>query len=455
MTKNQIKMTNAGITLFSILTLLLAAGCASPRRAYEAAHTQDNRQAYVNFLREFPEGEYSQQAKDRIAELDYQAALKPGTPEALRAYLKRNPRSKYAPDVEARLSQWEQDDFAKARAQDTAAGWEVFLKVWPKSAQLAEARRLADAASMREAFAHAKQAGTREPLEAFLNKWPQSPLAPEAETLLEAISFAAIEKAPTVALCRNHLARFKTGPHAAQVAAILKPLEADERIQSASTSKIRSDLAAAIQDYPENAAVGPLRTLLAQRDQEVSEQCRASLGHDLATLASGSVFVEACAWAKIGRHQAFGGDYLGLVASISVKSSPLHLDQNTFVEYADGTFGRNWVIWFPDWEYRDNVVSENGTSLSAEIEMPGFKKGEAWGRHGGMVGLGYGSMLFHGGRMGVNYNMAYSNQGQKPGALDVDPSLAPSTHRFLLLFPKNASAVKRISIGGAVFPLQE
>jgi TolA-binding protein len=353
----------------------------------------------------------------------------------------------------------EQYDFAKAKNQDTSQAWKAFLKRWPKSSQSAEARRFLEATSMQEAFAKAKEFGTSEAFEAFLKQWPKSPMAPEAETLLEELSFAAIQKNPMAALCRTHLARFKQGKYSTEVSQILKPLEANERITSAATSEIRSDLMSVIQDYPDNEMLSRIRDILANRDKEVLEQCQATLGGKLDHLESGPVFLESCAWAKIAQHTAFSGDYLGIVASVPANSQTLHLSKNTFLEYEDGTFGQKWVVWFPDWEYRDCVYTMNGTSISAEIEMPGFKKGEAWGRNPGIsvlvVSMGYGSMLSHKGRGNIHWNMAYSNAGKEEGSLDIDASGAPSTRRFLLLFPKYTSPVKRVSIGGNVFSTKQ
>lgn len=455
-TKNNTRVMSKVKTAIPILILLLGAGCASSKRAFEIARTQDSREAYVSYLHEYPNSEYSQQAKDRLAEMDYQSALKSGTAESYRSYLQKTPAGKYSEDIRARLTRMEQDEFANAKGQDTSQAWDAFLKHWPKSSQLAEARGYADAALMKEAFAAAKQAGTSEALEGFLKKWPQSPLAQEAESLSEALSFTAIQKNPTVALCRAHLARFKQGKHFAEVALILKPLEAKERIASASTSKIRSDITSVLQNYPENDGISAIRDLLAQRNREVIEQGQATLGGKLDRLDAGGVFIEACAWAKIARHQAFSGDYLGIVASVPLNAKAMHLDKNnTLLEYADGSFGRKWVIWFPDWQYQDDVMSMDGTSISAEIELPGFAKGEAWGRRSGMIALGYGSMLFHGGRMDVKWNMAYANYGKTEGSLDVDASQGPSTRRFLLLFPKSTSPVKRVSIGGNEFSIKQ
>jgi hypothetical protein len=442
-------------TAVPILILLIAAGCASPKRTFETARAQDSREAYVSYLGEYPNSEYSQQARDRIAELDYQAALKSGTAKSYRSYLQKTPTGKYSEDIRARLTKMEQDEFAKAKEQDTSQAWEAFLKHWPKSGQVAEARRYADAALMKETFAAAKQTGTSEALESFLKKWSQSPLAQEAESLADALSFTAIQKNPTVSLCRAHLARFKQGKHSAEVAQILKPLEAKKRIASASALKIRSDLTSVLQDYPQDEGISTIRDLLAQRNKEAIEQVQATLGGKPERLDAGGIFIEACAWAKIGRHQAFGGDYLGVVASVQPNSKAMHLDNNTFLEYADGSFGREWVIWFPDWEDGDYVISENGTSISAEIEMPGFRKGEAWGRRSRAIALGFGSMLLQDGRMYVTWNMAYANFGKSEGSLDVDASQAPSTRRFLLLFPKATSPVKKVSIGGNEFSIKQ
>ncbi len=80
--------------------LLPEARTALDRQVFErGARVDDTPDAYRTYLAEFPEGVYSAEARDRIAELSLFRARDEGTTEALRAFVREYPESKYAAEA--------------------------------------------------------------------------------------------------------------------------------------------------------------------------------------------------------------------------------------------------------------------------------------------------------------------------------------------------------------------
>ena len=188
------------------------------------------------------------------------------------------------------------------------------------------------------------------------------------------------------------------------------------------------------------------------KTEQINNQCQNIFGGKIASLESNSIFLERCAVANIEMNEFFDGDYIGLLFNVNLLAwNKFKLDQNTFIEYNDGSVGRIWVAWFPKLFFMDKVNTINGTAISVKIQMMGLENGDARGA------LVYGSMLFHRGPVVLRGNMAYTNQKNSEGLLEFDPSAqieldyvgSKSAGFLLLLFPKHDSSIKKLSVAGS------
>jgi hypothetical protein len=187
--------------------------------------------------------------------------------------------------------------------------------------------------------------------------------------------------------------------------------------------------------------------------------CRDVLGGRLKLTEPGAIVADSCGWAVLSKHSRLSGDFLGIVVQIPPGTPAVDLNpENTYLEYEDRS-DTGWVAWFPNRAWGEEVEGEYGTSVSVKIDMPGIGSGEAAGASssepGPQVMLGYGSMLFLGNRMNVDWNMAYCDMGMKDGTLTVDVQKSPGTSRLLLLFRKHDSGkVLKLHIAGSEYDVQ-
>lgn len=189
------------------------------------------------------------------------------------------------------------------------------------------------------------------------------------------------------------------------------------------------------------------------------QACRSILGGRISSETEGGSQIENCAWATVSHHDSVSGDFLGLVLRVPPGTAAFDLTPtNTFLEYSNGEKSDFWIVWFPDRASNETVHVNNGTSVGVKIDMLGIGSGEAIGATQGSlmtIGMGYGTMLFHGGAGDITWNLAYADAGAGGSAsLAVDVSKAPGTSRLLLLFHKSDSQVARLRLAGTTYTIQ-
>src|ERR1700688_5245835 len=105
------------------LTLLLGiGGCSRQQSDWEKTRAANTTDAYEQFLKKYPSGEFTAQAEARVKELyeerDWQKARDADTPEAYQAFLKQYPEGKWTEEARIRV-----ENFTLASApSNTTAG---------------------------------------------------------------------------------------------------------------------------------------------------------------------------------------------------------------------------------------------------------------------------------------------------------------------------------------------
>ena len=96
-------MKKAILCVYCVLVLSLGA-CSRQQSDWEKTRAANTTEAYEQFVKKYPNGEFSKQAEAHLKELyeerDWQKARDTDTQEAYQAYLKQYPEGKWA--VEAR-----------------------------------------------------------------------------------------------------------------------------------------------------------------------------------------------------------------------------------------------------------------------------------------------------------------------------------------------------------------
>lgn len=87
--------------------LLTVAACSSRQQQWESARRADTLEAYQQFLRSFPDGEFASQAQARVRELqelaDWQKAMQTDTADGYQQFLNRYPQGRMADEARIRL----------------------------------------------------------------------------------------------------------------------------------------------------------------------------------------------------------------------------------------------------------------------------------------------------------------------------------------------------------------
>lgn len=95
------------MTVVAAAIAFLAIGCSSRQQQWETARRADTLEAYQQFLRSFPEGEFVSQAQARMRELqetaDWQKAVQVDTADGYQQFLNQHPQGRMADEARIRL----------------------------------------------------------------------------------------------------------------------------------------------------------------------------------------------------------------------------------------------------------------------------------------------------------------------------------------------------------------
>lgn len=109
-----------------IALLLGMAGCSRQQSDWEKARAANTTDSYEQFIKKYPSGEFTAQAKGRVKDLyeegDWQKARDADTQEAYQAFLKQHPEGKWTEEARIRVENF---TLAQAPSNPTPAGGET------------------------------------------------------------------------------------------------------------------------------------------------------------------------------------------------------------------------------------------------------------------------------------------------------------------------------------------
>jgi cell division septation protein DedD len=111
------------LLVLSLTAALAMSGCSRQQSDWEKTRTANTTDAYELFLKKYPSGEFTSQARARIKELyeerDWQKARDTDTLEAYQTFLKQYPEGKWTEEARIRVENF---TLASAPSNTTAAG---------------------------------------------------------------------------------------------------------------------------------------------------------------------------------------------------------------------------------------------------------------------------------------------------------------------------------------------
>src|SRR5580693_8652335 len=106
---------NKALIGLCLAVLLTAGGCSRQQSDWEKTRAANTTDAYEQFLKKYPSGEFTAQAQARVKELyeerDWQKARDADTQEAYQAFLKQYPEGKWTEEARIRV-----ENFSLAQA---------------------------------------------------------------------------------------------------------------------------------------------------------------------------------------------------------------------------------------------------------------------------------------------------------------------------------------------------
>lgn len=110
---------------FALLIISLIVGCATMQSYWENASLENTIESYKDFLKHYPEGEFSEEARSRLEELAFHQSEEINSIYGYEKFLKDYPYGKNSDKARLRL---EELRFIKAKATNTIWSYEEFYK---------------------------------------------------------------------------------------------------------------------------------------------------------------------------------------------------------------------------------------------------------------------------------------------------------------------------------------
>ena len=199
------------------VALLTVAG--ADRAGFAAAQRSNSSQAYVRYMRDYPDGMFVERAEVlRDEALDREAfgqAQANNTARAHRAYLTAFPEGKHREEAEAFVIQLDSEEFHQADRAQTSAAYEAYRRANPEGLFREEAERKGRIALDNEQFTEARRLDTIAGWNHYLSAQPDGAHRMDAEkrikALREPIVFAQAKEAHTVEAYIRYLTTYPEG----------------------------------------------------------------------------------------------------------------------------------------------------------------------------------------------------------------------------------------------------
>lgn len=238
-----------GLIVFGLVALsLYTKGCATAESSFKQAQSIDTVESYTFFLEKSEKSSYRHQARLRLEELSWQAAIKTNTIEAYEKFLKRHAlRPSYKDRANEQLAQfyWSEvqsssdieklktflgrfDDtsiarealkrldelmWLKASMDGTALSFGRYLARFPTGLHADEARKYGDDPF----WSYSERQGTKDVYEFYLIYFPEGKHIDEANNRISEILWQSAVKMKTNAkLFKAYMEKYPDGHHAAE-----------------------------------------------------------------------------------------------------------------------------------------------------------------------------------------------------------------------------------------------
>jgi len=201
-----------------LFIFLSISGCM--KMQWDSASTKNTKAAYEDFLRQYPNSEFTSEAKLKIETINFKEAEKENTLESYEKFIKCYPSSQFVGQAKSNI---ESISFQQAKEVHTTDGYEKFIGHFPNSKYLNEAQSKLE----NLLFQKAKDQNTIEFYEKFIDRFPNSVLKNEAQQNLEILYYTHFDKAKktnTVSAFEDFLGKHPKSKYCADAVMIAEQL---------------------------------------------------------------------------------------------------------------------------------------------------------------------------------------------------------------------------------------
>lgn len=177
------------------------------KKKWEQTQSFNSIDAYQNFIVKYPDGKFTEEARFKLAQLEFLKAKQQNTVAAYEDFIKKTSNAQLISDAKIQINQIQEEEisFTKAKGTNSENDIASFINKYPNSIFKKEANQLLEKLH----FEHTLVDGSLASLKDFLNRYPNSQYAqrvkmeiPSAE-LSEAISSGTDEALITFIKCYN------------------------------------------------------------------------------------------------------------------------------------------------------------------------------------------------------------------------------------------------------------
>lgn len=157
----------------AVLVLFLIVSCATPQSDWDAAQKENSKYSYENFIKNYPDSDFANQAKAKIEELDWAEATRINAKEKYEEFIRNHPKSDFTPQARIKV---ETISWGKAAETNSILGYSMFMRKYPESSYVDKARLKIGELKYLEII----KCGKYGPLEKFINQHKDTEIAQKA-----------------------------------------------------------------------------------------------------------------------------------------------------------------------------------------------------------------------------------------------------------------------------------
>lgn len=216
--------------IVSICLICLNSVFSQSKKKWEKTQTLNSILAYEDFLKKYPEGKYSELAKQGLELLEFLDAKQLSTVKAYEDFLRKYQGSKNSELAKHNLEQLE---FQAATKQNTVAAFEDFIKMTSNEQFIADAKSQIEKIRAEEAlFIKAKGSNTIAEISSFIYKYPYSVFNKEANIILEKLNFEQSIADGSLIELNSFLKKYPKSKYASKINQKIPTAELAEAISS-------------------------------------------------------------------------------------------------------------------------------------------------------------------------------------------------------------------------------